>query len=108
MDVKDEQFVTAAEAKQALEKKSGERELGYEQKNALEYLKKFIKLSPAKAKELAAELKGIERLKERQVAAIVDYLPESEEELRLLFASEITALSEDEKKRVLAAVQKVA
>ncbi len=107
MEVKEEQFVTAAEAKQVLEKKTGERELGYEQKNALEYLKKFVKLSPAKAKELAAELRAIERLKDRQVAAIVDYLPESEDELRLLFASEITALTEDEKKRILAAVKKV-
>ena len=106
MDVKDEQFVTAAEAKQVLEKKAGERELGYEQKNALEYLKKFVKLTPAKAKELAEELRAVERLKDRQVAVIVDYLPENEEELRLLFASEITALSEEEKKKVLAAVQK--
>lgn len=106
--MKDEKFVTAAEAKQILEKKAEERELGYEQKNALEYLKKFVKMSPAKAKELREELAGIERLKERQVAAIVDYLPENEDELRLLFAGEITALSEDEKKRVLAAVQKAA
>ena len=40
METKGERFVTLAEAKKILEKKAKEKELGYEQKNALEHLRK--------------------------------------------------------------------
>jgi DNA-directed RNA polymerase subunit F len=41
MDIIEERFVTWSDAKKILEKKAKEKELGYEQKNALDHLSKF-------------------------------------------------------------------
>ena len=106
MKVKEEQFVPWATAKKILEKRSKESELGYEQKNALEFLRKFSKVSEKKTEELMEELGKISRLKERQIVAISDMLPQNEEELRVLFANEIVTLKDEDKKKVLSLVKK--
>ncbi len=105
MDILEERPVSWAEVKKVLEAKAKEKELGYEQKNALEHLKKFCKLGAKANEELTEKLQGIGKLKERQVAAILNFLPQTLDELRLLFAYDAAGLSEDEKKTVLAAVK---
>lgn len=106
MDVLKEEAVTFPEAKKILESKAEGKELGYEQNNALEYLKKFSKLSGKKAEELVEELGKVEKLKDRHKVAIANFLPEDVDDLRILFAHEIVNLSEDEKKAILSAVKK--
>lgn len=106
MDINKEQYVTWAQAKKLLEKKSKEKELVYEQKNALEFLRKFGKLTEKKSKDLAGELKNIEKLKERQIVAIINMLPKDVDELNMLFANEVVTLLEDDKKKILSLVKK--
>ena len=106
MDIKEEKFVPWFEAKKIMEKKAKEKELGYEQKNALEHLRKFSKLPQRAADGLMAELDKIERLKEKHKAAIMDMLPRDEDELRMLFANEIVTVSDEDKKKIISLVKK--
>ncbi|MBI4181409.1 MAG: DNA-directed RNA polymerase subunit F [Candidatus Aenigmarchaeota archaeon] len=107
MDVVKEEYATFAAAKKILEEAAKTKELGYEQNNALEYLKKFAKLSDKKAAELMEDLGSVAKLKERHKVLIADFLPEDADDLRVLFAHELISLNDDEKKAVLAAVKKV-
>lgn len=106
METKGEKFVSWAEAKKTLEKKAKEKELGYEQKNALEHLRKFSKLSEKAMIEMVGELKKIEKLRERHIVSIANMLPQDSDELRLLFANEIVTLSDEDKKKILSIVKK--
>jgi DNA-directed RNA polymerase subunit F len=106
MKVHGEKFVSWAEARKILEKKEKDKELGYEQKNALEHLRKFSKLSEKKTQEMAEELRKTGKLSEKQIMAIANLLPEDMDDIRLLFAHEIANLSEDDKKRIISTVKK--
>ena len=106
MDIIDEKIVSWAEARKILEKKAKDKELGYEQKNALEHLKKFSKISEKKALEMIAALSKNERLKDRHIMNIVNHLPQNMDELNILFSSEIITLSEDDKKAILKIISK--
>ena len=103
MEIVNEKDVTWAEAKKLLEKK---KSLGYEQKNALEHLRKFSKLSEKKTNEFMEALGKIEKLKDRHKISIINMLPKDMDDLRVLFANEIITLSEDEKKEILKIVKK--
>ena len=105
MEIKDEGFVPAHEAKKALERKAKDKELGYEQKNALEYLKAFAKLTEAKAKAMKEDLEAL-KLQPKHIAMVMDFLPETQEEVKALFSSEVINLSEEDRKKVAAAVSK--
>ncbi|MFQ5647922.1 MAG: RNA polymerase Rpb4 family protein [Candidatus Aenigmatarchaeota archaeon] len=106
MQIEEEQFVSWSRAKKILEKRAKEKELGYEEKNALEFLRKFSKLTDKKTEDLMAELRKVERLKERQIVAIANMLPQDLDELRVLLAHEIVTLGDEDKKKILAAVKK--
>jgi DNA-directed RNA polymerase subunit F len=107
MDIKEEKMIMWAEAKKILETKEKEGELGYEQKNALEHLRKFSKLSDKKSKDLFEELgKKIERLKDRQKINIVNMLPHDMNDLKVLFANEVISISDEDKKKILSIVKK--
>ena len=106
MEILEEKIVSWPEARKILEKKAKEKELGYEQKNALEHLRKFSKLSDKNLKEMKEQLKKIERLKPRHIVNIINLLPEDMDDLNVLFSNEIINLSEDEKKQILGIVKK--
>ena len=106
MDIIDEKIISWAEARKILEKKAKDKELGYEQKNALEHLKKFSKLSEKKVLEMIEALRKNERLKDRHIMNIVNHLPQDMDELNILFSSEIITLSEDDKKAILKIISK--
>ncbi|MBI4021170.1 MAG: DNA-directed RNA polymerase subunit F [Candidatus Aenigmarchaeota archaeon] len=106
MEVIKEELATYARAKKVLEKTAEGKELGYEQNNALEFLKKFARLSEKKTQELIEELgKAVPKLKDRHKILIANSLPEDLDDLRVLLAHEIVSLTEDEKKGVLSAVK---
>ena len=88
-----ERIITDAEAKAILEKK---KEPKYEQKNALEILKKFVKLDVKKTEKLVEELKKIGKLRERQIVAIANFLPNDREDLRAVLHKEYSSFSQDE------------
>jgi len=106
MEVKSEKFITSAHAQKILDKRSKEGELNYEQKNAYDYLNRFVKASDSSTESLLGDLAKIEKLQERHIVGIVEMLPKSDDDLRLLFANERTVLSDDEKKQILDAVKK--
>ncbi|MBI2675967.1 MAG: hypothetical protein HYX24_05890 [Candidatus Aenigmarchaeota archaeon] len=107
MEVLEEKFVPQAESKKILKEKAKLKELAYEQKNALEFLDKFVKVSPKDMEEIVGKLREIEKLQDKHMVAILDFLPETEEDLRLLFSNEIISLNEEEKKKILDIMKKI-
>ena len=106
MNVISEQLVTDVEAKEIMERKEKEAELKYEQKNALEVLRKFAKTDPEKIKKLMEELKTIEKLRERQIIAIANFLPEDKDDLRAVLYKEYTALTPEEIEKTIEIIKK--
>ncbi len=105
MDIKEQKQITLAEAKKILEEKEKQKELVYEQKNALEHLRKFSKLSHQKVEEMYSELEKIRKLSERHIVAIIDHLPEDPDYLRILLSG--LDLSAEDKKKIIDAVKKL-
>lgn len=106
MEVRQEKFVSWFDAKKILEKKAKEKELGYEQKNALEHLRKFAKIKQKEMSEMVTELSKIERLKEKHIVSIAEMLPEDLDQLKILLQNEVVALSDDDKKKIISIVKK--
>jgi DNA-directed RNA polymerase subunit F len=106
METIDENLVSWSKAKKILEKKSKEKELGYEQKSALEHLRKFSKVSAKNEEQLISSLKKMEKLKDRHIVILLNLLPQTEADVKVLFANEIINLSEDERKKIASTVKK--
>lgn len=105
MNVKDEKVVSWAEAKKIISEKEKNKEFAYEQKNALDHLRKFCKLPEKKYEKIIEELKEIEKLKEKHIVSIINFLPENQNDLRILFANERLVLTDDEKRKILKIVK---
>ena len=101
-----ETLITNAEAKERLKERKKEVELGYEQKNALEYLKKYDKLTVKKAKELMEKLREVKKLREKQIIAIVNILPKDRDDLRLILEKDYNLLTDEEKDFIIENVKK--
>jgi DNA-directed RNA polymerase subunit F len=108
MEVLDEKVISDAEAKEILENRSKEKELKFEQKNAQETLNKFIELDAESARNLGAELFKIGKLRDRHIAAIINFLPQDKDDLRAVLQKDFTMLTEDEANLVLETVKKFA
>ncbi|MFQ5815017.1 MAG: DNA-directed RNA polymerase subunit F [Candidatus Hydrothermarchaeaceae archaeon] len=100
----DERPVASAVAKQML-KQRGEEELNYEQRGALDYLTKMIKLKPKKAAEAVDELVKSDKIKPEIAVKIVDLLPRDEEDVRAIFAKERFVLTKEEIGAILKVVE---
>lgn len=108
MDVISERLVTDIEAKKLLEgRKKDVEELKYEQKNALDILKKFVKIDQKKVEELIAELQKIEKLRDRHIVSIVNVLPQDADDLRTVLQKEYSSLSNEEVDLILQTVKKI-
>jgi len=105
MNIKDEKTVSWTETKKILSEKEKSRELVYEQKNALEHLRKFCKLSEKKYETMIEELKKIEKLKDRHIVSIINFLPDNQNDLRILFANDRLVLTDDDKRKILKIVK---
>jgi len=106
MKVIETQPVPMAQAKIVMEKREKERELGYEQKLAMEHLKKFTKLSEKDAKKLVEDIESVMKMSPQTVVSIVNLLPKTPDELRLIFTKERFSLKEDEISKILEIVKK--
>lgn len=105
MEVEDEKVTSWIEVKKILIKKEKEKELGYEQKNALEHLRKFCKIPDSKAEKIIEELKKMEKLKDKHIVNILNFLPENLDDVRIIFANERVVLTDDDKKKILKIVK---
>jgi DNA-directed RNA polymerase subunit F len=98
--------VSMTEAKEVLSSREKRKELGYEQKLALEHLNKFTKLKPEEAKKLSEELSSVLRMSQETLVQILNFLPKNPDELRMIFSREKFSLKEDEINKILEIVKK--
>ena len=101
-----EMLITNTEAKNILAERKKEIELGYEQKNALDYLKKYDRLTEKRFKELVEKLTEIKKLRERQIILIANLLPQDSEDLRLILEKDYSLLTDEEKNLIFETVKK--
>ncbi len=106
MEVLNEMIVTDAEAREILDKRSKERDLKFEQRNAYDTLNKFIEDDPESAKKLSAELFKIGKLRDRNIATIVNFLPQDKDDLRAILHKDFATLTEDEANLILETIKK--
>ncbi|QQG40029.1 MAG: hypothetical protein HYS81_01295 [Candidatus Aenigmatarchaeota archaeon] len=105
MAVLSERAVSAPEARAVLEKKASSEGATYEQKIALEHLKKHVKLSAEDAKKMWVELESAGRLTPEQIAQVINVLPQKPEEVKALFSKD-RSLTDEEIARIIEAVKK--
>lgn len=104
---KTEKLVSLAEVKNMLKKISKERkELIYEQRIALEHAEKFAKLSAKQTKDLITELLKLDHVEESHAYKIADILPNTEDDVKAIFAKERYTPNDKEIKNILETVKK--
>jgi DNA-directed RNA polymerase subunit F len=106
MNIISEEVIPDIKAKELLEEREKESELNYEQKNALDILRKFTKTEPEKIKKLIEELKTIERMRDKQIVAIANFLPEDKDELRVVLHKEYTRFTPEEIDKILEIIKR--
>lgn len=87
------QPLSMTEAQEYVDKDSGAEIKGF--------IKKFIKGTPKKAKELREKINSLDmlKMKEEHIAKLIDILPETGEEVNKIFSD--VGLDEDESKKIL-------
>ena len=101
-----EKPVPLAEVLEMLEKSKKKGDLEYWQRLTYDYGQKFAVLKPSKAESLIKELLKSEKIKEHQAVAIADLLPETKDDLEIIFAKERTKLENEDAKQILEIVKK--
>lgn len=71
------------------------------EKPIIEFIKKFVKITPKEAKELRKKLEALNiiKLNDMNISKIIDILPEKAEEINKIFVD--ISLDENETKRIL-------
>ncbi len=105
MEVLSEQVVTDSEAKEMLEKDES-TEMKYEQKNALDILRKFMDIPSDKIKALMESLVKIEKLRDRHIVAIANFQPGDKDDLKTILHKDYASFTEDELNLILETVKK--
>lgn len=99
--------ISLAEVKNRLKKIEKERkELIYEQRISLEHAQKFAKLSVKQTKEMVKDLTKLGSIEENHANKIADILPESDDDVKAIFAKERFTPNESEIKKILEIVGK--
>ena len=96
--------IPAAKVKEILEEFSENHELSYEQNLTLEHATNLNKLSLEDTEKLIEELEAYVDYK--QAVRIADLVPKDMADLRLIFAKERNAPSQDEMKEILEILEK--
>lgn len=100
-EVKKEVPLTYAEALEILKERKEDKELEFEQSLAYDYLQKFSELPVEKTKELIEDLLEIEKTRKHQAVVLANNMPETKEDIRLIFAKERTSLREETIEEIL-------
>jgi DNA-directed RNA polymerase subunit F len=100
-------IVSLAEVKNMLKKISKERkELIYEKRIALEHAERFARLSAKQTKDLITELMKLEHMEEIHAYKIADILPNTDDDLKAIFAKERYTPNDKEIKMILEVIKK--
>jgi len=106
MKVLKEVLIPAVKAFKILEEKAKQKELNYIQKNTYDILKKFVKIDEKKAEELKVELSKIEKLREKHIILLIDFLPQDKDELKTVLYKDYNMFKEEEKNQILEILKK--
>jgi DNA-directed RNA polymerase subunit F len=102
-----EEPITMAQLKEELKiTKEKEKELNFRANKTEEYLNKFVQLDAKKAEELKQKLEGlkISRLKPEMIVKIIDLLPKTVDELKVILQGYVVSVSKDDAKKIVKAV----
>ncbi|MFW5913329.1 MAG: RNA polymerase Rpb4 family protein [Candidatus Hadarchaeota archaeon] len=105
-EVRERRPVTFSESLEILKNKKEEKELEFEQRLAYDYVQKFSQLSTEKTKELLSDLLEIEKIRDHQAVILANNMPETKEDIDLIFAKERTSLREETVDQILDIVDK--
>jgi DNA-directed RNA polymerase subunit F len=83
------------------ERETEEKELGYELRKSISHAEMFTKLDPKTSRQLVSELLKLEKMKPEIAFRIADVLPQSNDEIRSIYAKERYTLNEEELKKIL-------
>jgi DNA-directed RNA polymerase subunit F len=106
MKVIDSKPIGMPEAKKIMSSYEKSEELSYEQKLALEHLNKFTKVSYDNAKKFLEEISNVLRMSPETMVKILDILPQTPDELRMIFSREKFSLKEEEIQKILEITKK--
>jgi DNA-directed RNA polymerase subunit F len=98
---KDLKVIGLAQVKEILEKRAEEGEIGYEQQLALDYAKKFAKLTKEQTQELVDQLMQIEQMNLETAYKIADILPKFKETLLVILSKDRISLNDNEIDRIM-------
>jgi DNA-directed RNA polymerase subunit F len=108
MNVLNESPVTMSELHAELEKiKKRDKDLNFRGNKTEEYLSHFAQLDDKKARELCAKLEGLKvpRLKDIHITKIIDLLPATPDEVKLVLQGYTVTVNQDNLKRIAKTVE---
>ena len=106
MKVIEEKPVAYPKAKKILEERGKEGELSYEQKSSLEHLRKFSKLDDDE--KIFEDLKAIEKLRDEFIVKIINNMPKTPEEAKIIFQKDVIDLGAEDMTKIIEIVKKYA
>jgi DNA-directed RNA polymerase subunit F len=105
--VLEEKPVTAAEVKDELKKiKKADKELNFRAQKTEDYLNQIVSDSK-KSAELAKKLEGLKipRLREQQIAKLVDIMPTTEQDVKFVLQGYALTVTKDNMKKIAKAIE---
>ncbi|MEM3364219.1 MAG: RNA polymerase Rpb4 family protein [Candidatus Micrarchaeia archaeon] len=100
-EIKSARAVPLCEVANILEERQKEGELGFEQKATLDYAQKYSHVSVAKAHELMHKIADLQFASEAMAVKLIDLMPKTEEEVKLIFQQEKRDITSAQAKQVL-------
>lgn len=109
IDVLQETPLSMFELKKELEKNKKKEELNFRANKTYEYLQEFSKLKNDQYSTLLEKLEGLKipRLKEEHIIKIIDTLPHTSEEVKVLFSGLTISISTENMKKIADTVSSV-
>ncbi len=104
MKIVDDKAITYPRAKKILEAREKEGELSYEQKSSMEHLRKFSKLDDDE--KIFEELKATEKLRDELIVKIINNMPKTPEEVKIIFQKDVIDLGAEDMAKVTEIVKK--
>jgi len=101
MKVLESKPIEFTQAKEILNKREENRELGYEQKITLDYLRNITYLTKEDVEKIIKSLESIDELKPHQIMMIVNMMPEDKDAVNALFMKERINLDDAQIKTIL-------
>ncbi len=88
--------------------KKRDKELGFRTNKTIEYLNDFVTLKPEEAKKLYADIEklNIPRLKEIHIHKIVDLMPSTVDELKVILQGYTITVTKDSMQKIINVVKK--